>query len=119
MNEIEFKGYWSELDKKIWLETDWKSRDYEDLEVEGTEINSNAFFYTENNAEIHNIQFIKCIRANSTFPPYYKPVYNKELLDILENNKCMRHSMYDGRNYENYHIHDRFETQEIYNLLSS
>ena len=118
MYEPNFKGHWSALDKKIWEETNWQERDYEDLPIEDDTIMSIADFYGNNTQEKHLIWFVKCIRANEIYAPYYKPVMNKELEEILEKGNYIRSSMYDGHNFGEYPIHDRFESQEVYDRLS-
>ena len=44
--EPEFKGYWSDKDRKIWESTDWKARDYKQLEVEGDTVEGILTFYS-------------------------------------------------------------------------
>jgi len=118
MREIEFSGYWSERDKQIWEQTDWKARDYEELPVEEDTFDSVGYFYSlQKETETHPITFVKYIRPNPIFPPYYGPIYNSQLLKIMEEGHFLR-AMYDGRQEGNYDIHDRFETQELYDILS-
>lgn len=114
--EPEFKGYWSERDKEIWQNTDWKARDYEELPVED-EIVRDAYFYSMEGTIKKPIIFVKYIRPNPIFDPYYGPVMNAELKEFVRGRYVG--AMYDGRSEGKYHIHDRFETQELYNRLST
>lgn len=124
MWEPEFEGYWSETDKEIWQNTDWKARNYEDLPV-GDEIIRPAYFYEIGVGSIEKplifvrqkpFTFVKYIRANPIYPPYYGPVMTKELIDFTDHKYVG--AMYGGYKEGNYDIHDRFETQELYDSLS-
>ena len=82
MREPEFEGYWSETDKEIWQNTDWKARNYEELPV-GDEIVRPAYFYEKGKEPIQKpFIFVKYIRANPIYPPYYGPVMTRELIDF-------------------------------------
>ena len=118
MRELEFSGYWSERDKQLWQQTDWKSRDWEELPVEDDTFDSVGYFYSLQKGCIqHPVTFIKYIRANTIFPPYYGPIYTSELLKFMEEGNYYR-ATYDGHQAGNYDIHDRFETGELYDRLS-
>lgn len=119
MKEIEFEGYWSDKDKEIWQQTDWKSRNYDELPVEDMQdpINGIGYFYTPKGSFTKPVRFIKYIRANPIYPPYFGPIYDTELIEFMkQNNFC--YPMYDGRKEGPYDIHDRFETSEISDRLS-
>jgi len=96
--EPEFSGYWSDKDKEIWENTDWKARNYEDLPVEDTAdpIASTGYFYSQHGSFTKPIVFVKYIRANSIFPPYYRPVYDTELKDFMKKGSFC-YPCYDGR----------------------
>ena len=118
MREMEFKGYWSSRDKELWEKTDWKARDYQELPVEEDTFDSVGYFYDLQKGCINKpVTFVKYIRSNPIFPPYYGPIYNSQLLKIMEEGHYIR-AMYDGHQAGNYDIHDRFETQELYDILS-
>ena len=56
----------------------------------------------------------KFLRSNPIFPPYYAAVMEKPFgMDV-----SYVGPMYDGHYYDHYDIHDRYETQEVYNMLS-
>jgi hypothetical protein len=117
MREVEFKGYWSDIEKKLWRETDWTARDYEELPVESDTFEADAYFYGVGSKETKKITFIKYIRPNPIFPPYYGPVYTTELLEFMKNGSYCYPS-YDGRTEGQYDIHDRFDTSELADMLS-
>lgn len=115
---IEFKGYWSTRDKEIWENTNWKERNYEELPIEDDTFESLGYFYSENGTQIKKLTFIKYIRPNPIYPPYYGPLYNSELKEFMkEGNYC--YPMYDGNLENNYQVHDRFETNEVSDILSN
>ena len=116
--EPEFKGYWSEREKEIWQATDWKARNYEELPVEDDIINSIGYFYGLKNPVEKPLIFVKYIRSNPIYPPYYGPIYDSKLKEYMYENSFVG-PMYDGNNEGNYQIHDRFETSELYNQLSN
>lgn len=118
MREPEFSGYWSERDKELWRSINWKERNYTDFPVEDEEpIKATGHFYSSNGEETKTIEFVKYIRSNTIFPPYYGPIMNSELREFMHENNYVG-PMYDGREIDNYDVHDRFETQDLYNKLS-
>lgn len=118
MFEREFGGYWSDRDKEIYELTNWKARDFKELLIENDTFTANAYFYGIGQKPIiKQITFVKYIRANSIFPPYYGPKYDSELLEFMKNGSYC-YPCYDGRTEGNYHIHDRFETSELADKLS-
>lgn len=116
--KAEFSGYWSSKDKELWKQIDWKSRNYEDYPLDVSEyITGPGTFYTVDQQFTKIIKFTKYIRANPIYPPYYGPVYDSELLKLMEEYKLC-YACYDG-NYEGpYTIHDRFESTDIADILS-
>ena len=108
MSDVEFGGYWSEKDKQIWLTTDWKARRYDSLFLEDETIESEAYFYGMEGFFTHKITFVKVIGANPIYPP-------SELLSMI---KGYVPPCYDGRDYNNYKLMDRYETQELHDILS-
>lgn len=117
MRESNFEGYWSEKDIELWKSIDWKSRNYEEYPVEDDTIEGIGYFYTLKGALNKPITYVKYIRPNPIFPPYYGPVYTIELLEFMkENHFC--YPMYDGHKEGPYNIHDRFESSDLNDLLS-
>lgn len=114
---IEFEGYWSDRDKQIWLNTDWKARNYEELAVEDCTFDGYGYFYSLQGKVEKKITFVKYIRPNPIFPPYYGPVYDSELLEFMKNGSYCYPS-YDGRDVGPYSVHDRFEDNELADRLS-
>lgn len=119
MKEPEFSGYWSDKDKELWMSIDWKARNYEDYPVEDQQdpINGLGHFYTMDGSFTRPVRFVKYLRANSIYQPYYGPIYDSELLEFMRlGHFC--YPMYDGRKEGPYNIHDRFESGEVADLLS-
>ena len=102
---------WTEEDIAKHKEIDWKERDYKDFDA-GDEFKGDVYIYKYNaEPEIKkNVTFHKFLSANPIYPPYYRPV-DFEPADLVG-------PMYDGRKHDNYDIHDRYEDQEAYDLLS-
>lgn len=115
--EIEFKDHWSNIERKIWKETDWKTRNYVELPIEDDTFEADAYFYGIDTKETKRITFVKYIRSNPIFPPYYGPIYTAELLEFMKNGSYCYPS-YDGRTEGQYDIHDRFDTDELTDMLS-
>jgi hypothetical protein len=116
--KIEFEGYWSDKDKEIWMKTDWGARNFEELAVEDEEpINRTGYFYTMEGCVKRPIKFIKYIRPNPIFGPYYGPVYDSELLEFMKNGSYC-YPCYDGRMEGPYKLMDRFENNELADRLS-
>lgn len=105
------KDGWTEEDIAKHKEIDWKARNWEDLDV-GDEFKGNIYIYRsdKNNVENKEVIFHKFLRANPIYPPYYGPV------DFKPND--LVGPMADGRKHGSYDIHDRYEDQKTYNLLS-
>lgn len=116
--EIEFKGYWSDRDKTIWQETNWRDRDYEELPVEDETFEGFASIYSlKDEVEKFKVTFQKFIRPNPIYPPYYRPVYDSKLKEFMKEHDLVS-AMYNGNREGNYPIHDRFDTYELYDMLS-
>lgn len=115
--ELEFKGYWSDRDKQIWQETDWRARDYDELPVEGETFEGFADVYGLPRDEKIRVTFQKHIRANPIYPPYYRPVYDSKLREYMKQHGLVT-AMYNGNMEGQYDVHDRFETYELYDMLS-
>lgn len=105
------KDGWTKEDIAKHKEIDWESRNYNDLDV-GDEFKGNVYIYrADREPEIKkDVTFHKFLRSNPIFPPYYRPVD----LDV----KGVVGSMYDGRKHKTYNVHDRYEDQATYDMLS-
>ena len=115
IKESNFSPYdgWTEEDIELHKSIDWPSRNYFDYPVESDSFKGQAILYStafEGGKEYVPATFIKYIRSNPIFPPYYAP---KDL-----DKTGFVGPMYDGNNHGNYQIHDRYETEEIYRALS-
>lgn len=113
--EYEYRGYWSERDKQLYESTNWAERNYEELPVEDDTIEGTGYFYSKNGNTTKKLTFVKYIRPNPIYPPYYGPI---ETAEVLELKKGYVGPMYDGHDEGQYQIHDRFEDQYTYDTLS-
>lgn len=113
----EFKGYWSDRDKSIWEGINWAERDYKDFPVEEDTFEGTGTFYSVNGTESKKITFVKYLRANPIYPPYYGPIYTADLLDFMKKGHYC-YPMYDGNTEGHYDIHDRFEDSNTADILS-
>lgn len=101
---------WTEEDIKLHKNTDWAARNYMDLPIPEDNFIGVATAYTDNGVQRVKCKFIKFIRANSIYPPYYAPE-NEPFKNVVG-------PMYDGNKYKTYDKHDRYESQDIYDSLS-
>ena len=118
-----FKGTYSETDLTKYEEIE----NIEDIEFNKKSnfsaketilpINQVLFYFTEKEFKTSDIDdkklytFHKFLRSNPIFPPYYAAV-DFEDSDLVG-------PMYDGRTHKTYGVHDRYETQEMYDRLSN
>jgi len=102
---------WDPADAELHRNTDWKARNYEDLPVPEDSFEDDVVMYNYGGEPEHkNVKFIKRLRSNPIFPPYYAP-----------EEKPFEHglgAMYDGKRHGKYDIHNRYEDQETYDRLS-
>lgn len=102
---------WTEDDIKLHKSIDWKARNYENYPVPEDNFNGKAIAYgLPGGTKEQETKFIKYVRANPIFPPYYG-AESKPFEGTVG-------GMYDGRNHKTYQVHDRYETQEVYDRLS-
>lgn len=108
----DYKDYdgWREEDIALHKATDWEARHYEELPTEDT---INAFIVIHRwgqKSEVREAKMRKFIRPNPIYPPYYRM---EEPVDGVVG------PMFDGiRAEDGYDIHDRYEDQRTYDLLS-
>jgi rubrerythrin len=102
---------WTEEDIALHKSIDWKARNYKDYEVAEDSFKGKVYAYGKDIDDKKLYTFHKFIRSNSIFPPYYAAV------DFNDND--LLGPMYDGRTHKTYDIHDRYETQEMYDMLSN
>lgn len=113
----EFNGHWTDRDKEIWKNTDWLKRNYEDLIIEEDNYEGIGYMYRYNYPSLSiKVTFVKYIRSNPNFPPYYGPAYDSNLKQLMkEAHLCKPY--YDGRTHEGYNIHDRFDDTDLTGML--
>ena len=103
---------WTEEDINLHKSIDWKSRNYMDFPVTTDSFVGEAILYGEGKDKLKNVKMIKYLVSNPFYPPYYAPKENpfKEYSNVVG-------PMYDGRKHGSYEIHNRYETQELYDTL--
>ena len=102
---------WTEEDIALHKSIDWKERDYRDYEVAEDSFKGKVYAYGKDIDDKKLYTFHKFLRSNPIFPPYYAAV------DFEDSG--LVGPMYDGRTHKTYGIHDRYETQEVYDRLSN
>lgn len=106
---------WTPEDIELHKSIDWKARNYEDYMVEDDSFNGVAILYGIGSEPVlKHTKFYKFIRSNGIFPPYYAPAERKP---FDEKYRPYVGPMYDGRKHKSYDIHDRYETQSLYDAL--
>lgn len=118
---------WSDRDVELHKSIDWKSRNYEDYPVEGETFRANCRVYGLGDEVVMvPATFQLMIRPNSRFAPYYVPTDVEKvkadacrMVGVKRSDTPIVGPMYDGRNRGMYNIHDRLETQELYDVLST
>ena len=114
-----FKGHWSEEDKDLYKSIDWKARNYEEYPVEDDTFTGSIIYYTNNGPVTNNgVTFVKVIRPNSIYPPYYRPDDLDLYAHPMNIDKTFIGPMYDGNQHNGYDVHDRYESQEMYDALT-
>lgn len=113
-NSLLDKG-WIKVDKsykpedlELWKSIDWQARDYEEYPIPEDNFVGKIYLYGNGN-KTENVEFCKYLRSNPIYPPYYGPV--DEISGYAG-------PMYDGHKYNGYDIHDRYESWELYDMLS-
>lgn len=101
---------WTEEDIELHKSIDWKARNYEEYEVEEDSFKAGVEVVGKDVDENKVYTFHKFLRPNPIYPPYYRAVD----FDI----EGLIGPTYNGRKHFNYDIHDRYETQEVYDMLS-
>lgn len=116
--EPKFEGTWSEEEIALWRSIDWKARNWEEYVVKDDTFKGTVVIYgMEGGAKYIDTTFVKYIRPNPIFPPYYGPIDEDIANKEFPGNHIVG-PMYDGRKKSNYMIMDRYETQRLYDMLS-
>ena len=103
---------WSDEDIALHKSIDWTARNYEDYPVENEYIMSKAYLYgVDGNKVVDNVKFVKKLRANPIYPPYYGT-------EDFQPFKGYTDGMYGGHKHGIYDIHDRFEDWETNRMMS-
>ena len=112
LKEYDPEEGWTEEDIELHKSIDWKARNYEDYEVAEDSFKGKIHCVGANEDDENEYTFHKFIRPNALFAPYYKAV------DFDNGSKGLLSPMYDGRKHNGYLVMDRYETQEVYDMLS-
>lgn len=110
-----FEGTWSEEEKKLWESIDWEARDYEEYPVESDTIQGEVKFVGTNYEPVP-AKFIKYIEPNPIFGPYYAPVEEGKIKQILDHDKIL--GPMRGATHNGYPVMNRYETAEVYDMMS-
>lgn len=116
--EPEFQGRWTEEEKELWKSIDWQARNYEDYIVEDDTFDGEVVVYGLGDPVYLPTTFVKHIWANPIYAPCYDPVDEDFVRDEFPNDSIVG-PMSDGNKHNGYLVHDRYETQELYNILST
>lgn len=110
---------WSDEDVELHKSIDWKARNYEDYDT-GESITKTIYLYgVPGYGDItKEVEMHKFLRANPIYSPYYRPIEDKPFDDMDETEGISYVGpMYDGNKEGIYDIHDRYETQKLYDLM--
>ena len=104
---------WTPEDIEKHKNIDWKELNYSDYEDTSDQFEYEVVLYDfHNKPERKTVLMSKYYRANSIFPPFYAPANNEKPFENAVG------PMFDGDTRGNYDIHNRYETQEVYDRLS-
>ena len=104
---------WEQEDIDLYNKIDWTKTKHGEYDT-GDSFIGTAVLYGADEPIEKEVEFHKFIRSNPIYPPYYRPVDDKPF-DV---NASYVGAMADGRKHGKYDVHDRFETQELYDMLS-
>ena len=101
---------WTDEDIAKHKEINWQERNYHDYPIPEDSFTGEAIAHTDNGTKRARVKFIKYLRSNPIFPPYYAPE-NNPFTDVVG-------PMYNGHKHGSYGIHDMYESQDIYDTQS-
>lgn len=115
-NSIDYdpKDGWTDEDIALHQSIDWSARNWEDYPIPDDTFLGTATLYCDGGPVQICTKFIKYLRANPIYPPYYAPADRKPFSGY----RGYVGPMYDGTTYHGYNVHDRFESQDIYDMMS-
>ena len=108
---VDYKEYqgWKEKDIKLHKKINWEKRNYEEYDTKG-EFKGHIYVYGKRMYNPYKLYtFHKFIRPNAIYEPYWKAI-DCDIEDVLG-------PMYDGEDFDGYGIHNRYETQDVYNAF--
>lgn len=111
--QYDMRQGWTPEDIEKHKNIDWKELNYSNYEDTSDQFEYEVVLYDFNNRpERKTVLMSKYYRANSIFPPFYAPANNEKPFENAVG------PMFDGDTRGNYDIHNRYETQEVYDRLS-
>ena len=111
--QYDMRQGWTPEDIEKHKNIDWKELNYSDYEDTSDQFEYEVVLYDfHNKPDKKTVLMSKYYRANSIFPPFYAPANNEKPF------KNAVGPMFDGDTRGNYDIHNRYETQEVYDRLS-
>jgi len=103
---------WDPADVELHKNTDWANRNYKELEIPEDSFEGEVTLHSYGkDPETKKVTFTKRIRPNAAFTPYYAATGDKPFEQGLG-------PMYNGNKHGSYGIHDRYEDQQTYNMMS-
>lgn len=122
----EFGRGWNREDIEIYNSIDWAERDYEPFRVDDDTILETAYVYGLSGRNTNYpltipTRFVKFIRANPIYPPYYAPADEtkvERIIHLNDPNASVVGPMFDGKYHNGNMVMTRYETEELYNVLS-
>lgn len=118
----EFGNGWTPEDIEIYNSIDWKARNYDPYIVRDDSFRGTANLYGlwgGKGYETVPVTFVKFIHANPIYPPYYAPFDEspiKKMIDRFYAGAQIVGPMFDKTYHDGIPVHDRYETQEIYDM---
>lgn len=116
---------WLQEDIELHQSIDWAARNYEEYPVEGETYRGTCHVYGLDGDIMVPAEFQLMLRSNPIYPPYYAPVDPYKVMSdacrkagVDEDSVGIVGPMFDGTKRGMYDVHNRFETQELYDVLS-
>ena len=122
--EPTFEGTWSPEEIELWKSIDWDewwrsgNRGY-DYPITDDTITGTICAYGVGDRPVYKqAKFVKYLRSNPRYDPYYALAPDDTQVQKFIKDNHLLGPMYDGQTHDGYHIHNRYETQAVYDMLS-
>lgn len=104
---------WEPEDIELHKSIDWKKRNWRDFVVTDDSFETDVMLYglgkNKNTENRKTVKVFKTLRANPIYPPYYGAIKQPFINAVGP--------MFNGNKHGKYSIHDRYETQELYDSM--